>query len=242
MFSRQSGFHYFKFIFFTLFSFLFLSSCSSTDKEILKVQKQILEIEKKRFMIEKAKLQHCGCCSEDKSSGSCCPEILLILEKEEIEKVEDEKSPCKRIQLNEQIDIWKLAAKGDWSYSPSSLKSQEICEDEKKEYFYKQYSNSESYVASTQVPKTKQSSCINNVLFHGKSKLYQSMINSAPGSGKLDSEKDILSSIVNYNNAEKGRSFYYECKPTDPSKNWDKCTCVLYASYKDGKEGIQSLQ
>jgi hypothetical protein len=53
-----------------------------------------------------------------------------------------------------------------------------------------------------------------------------------------EDKSQILQESVEYNNAEKGRSFYYECKPTDQGMRWDSCKCVLYASYPEGKQGL----
>ncbi|MCX8000255.1 MAG: hypothetical protein N3A69_15095, partial [Leptospiraceae bacterium] len=200
-----------------LFIFLAVFQCNTLEKERLELDRQILEFEKER-------LKKCGCTCE------CTPKVVSY------EVVEAEKkvlSNCTKVFPPSREDIWNLAEKGDWSYSPKLLSQKEICREDLKETFYKIYHNTESYVAETQVPKTKKSSCINNVLFYGKSNLYDSMIGSATRELNINEEKEKLielkNKIIEYNTAEKGRSFYYECKPTDKEGAWNRCVCVLYA-------------
>jgi hypothetical protein len=50
---------------------------------------------------------------------------------------------------------------------------------------------------------------------------------------------NLKNEIIDYNTKQKGRSFYYECKPTDEKGNWYKCVCVLYASFEGGKEKLK---
>ena len=201
--------------------------CNTLDKERLELDRQILEF-------EKAKFQKCGCCNP----GEEKPTVLLY---KKPEAVDVPKKDCNPVSTAGHAEIWNLAEEGNWYYSPNQMSKGELCKEEPMESFYKIYSNTESYVAETQVPKTKKSSCINNVLFHGKDKLYQLMLEKTAKEElktELPSFANVKKETIEYNNAEKGRSFYYECKPTDPQKKWDKCTCLLYASYGGGKEKL----
>lgn len=219
-----------KFLTFTILTIFLGSSCNSLEKERLELDRQILEFEKERF-------QKCGC--------NCESNKVLIPYSVEVEKVEKKApSTCTKISPPTREEIWALAEKGEWSYSPKLLSQKEICKEFPKETFYKIYYNTESYVAETQVPRTKKSSCINNVLFHGKENLYESMIEDAAKEVgvKFEKEKfiDLKNQIIEYNTLEKGRSFYYECKPTDEKGLWNKCVCVLFASYENGKEQLKT--
>lgn len=49
---------------------------------------------------------------------------------------------------------------------------------------------------------------------------------------------EILRDIVSYNKEAKGRSFYYECYPSDSARAWNSCSCILYASYRNGEDGL----
>jgi hypothetical protein len=204
-----------------------LMGCQSLEKERLELDKQILEFEKERF-------KKCGCCVPVETHWVPPGKIVSGIKTGK---------DCVRIAPPSSEDIWKIAEDGNWSYSPKNLKLGEICREETKESFYKIYQNSESYVAETQVPKTKRSSCINNVLFHGKDKLYDLMLEkTAKDTGIQDYEKERFTKVKNetieYNTAEKGRSFYYECKPTDSQGAWNTCKCVLFASYAGGEDSL----
>lgn len=205
--------------------FLVFLGCTSLEKERLELDKQILEFEKERF-------RKCGCCGESVVKVTESTPIVAKTEKD-----------CTKTNPPSREDIWTLAEKGDWSYSPPLLEKSSVCQEDPKETFYKIYQNTDSYVAETQVPKTKKSSCINNVLFHGKDKLYDLMLDhTAKFMGITNYEKEKFTKVKNetieYNTAEKGRSFYFECRPTDPQGSWNKCTCVLFASYPNGRTGL----
>ncbi len=212
-----------KFLITILLIFLEIS-CNSLEKERLELDKKILEFEQERF-------RKCGC--------NC--ETTAIPYSFEIEK--KTLSNCTKIPPPTREEIWALAQKGDWSYSPKLLSQKEICKESPKETYYKIYHNTDSYVAETQVPKTKKSSCINNVLFHGKENLYESMIEDAAKEIGIAFDKEkwigLKNKIIEYNTLEKGRSFYYECIPKDEKASWNKCDCVLFASYENGKEQIK---
>jgi len=202
--------------------------CQSLEKERLELDRQILEFEKERF-------QKCGCvCQDSVAVTKYYTEPVKVVSKSE--------KDCIKVASPSKEDIWSLAEKGGWSYSPKLLEKSEVCED-LKESFYKIYYNTDSYVAETQVPKTKKSSCINNVLFHGKDKLYDLMLEHTAKLEGIDNyEKDrytkVKNEVIEYNTAEKGRSFYYECRPTDPTGSWNKCVCILFASYPSGRKGL----
>lgn len=217
---------------------LIFQNCSSLDKDILEVEKQKLEIERERLRLERDKFNKCN---------NCCGQGLSLkteVKPEERAYLYVEPAGCAKVKTPSSDDIWHLSENGDWSYPPNMLELGITCKDEKKEFFYKQFANTESYVAEKQVPSTKKSSCINNVVFHGKEKLYTQMVEKTKSeelnrdmAQKVDS-KIVVRDLVEYNNSGRGRSFYYECKATDPQKRWDKCACVLFASYTDGKEGL----
>lgn len=214
---------------FLIFSIL---TCSSLEKERLEFDKARLEFDKKKLEFEREKLKACGCCS---SCSTCGKSDEFVIEKKE-------KPDCIKENPPSSEEIWAISVEGNWHYSPDKIKGRNICKGDMKESFYKQFANTESYVAETQVPATKKSSCINNVLFSGKSQLYNLMIDKTAKEESValsKSEKgQILQETIDYNNAEKGRSFYYECKPTDAGGKWDSCKCVLYASYAEGKQGL----
>lgn len=211
-----------------------LGSCKSVEKERLELDKAKLEFEKKKLEFEKEKLKTCGC-SCTSSCSTCTGSEDVVVEKKEKPDCIKETSPTSE-------EIWALSVEGNWHYSPDKIKSKNICKGDFKESFYKQFANTESYVAETQVPATKKSSCINNVLFSGKSQLYNLMLDKTAKEESLTLSKQektqILQETVEYNTAEKGRSFYYECKPSDQAGKWDSCKCVLYASYPEGKQGL----
>ena len=224
----------------SLIVFIYIVSntfCNSLDKEKLDFEKEKLEFEKSKLEFEKQKTNSCCCCKTESKT----------LPKEEISSPElyippKESKDCDSLDKFIEGDIWSLSIDGNWFFPPYSLKKGIICKEDKKEFFYKQFSNTESYVAEKQVPSTKKSSCINNVLFYGKNPLYQLMIDkSSPIKINSDEKKRIIEKLIEYNNEEKGRSFFYECKPTDKNKKWDSCTCVLYASYPKGEKGVQNL-
>lgn len=208
-------------------------SCSSLEKERLALEKEKLELEKKKLQFQEEKLKACACCNPCSNCGKA--EEVVVVEKKE-------KPDCIKEPPPTSEEIWALSVEGNWHYSPNKIKSKNICKGDLKESFYKQFTNTESYVAKEQVPATKQSSCINNVLFSGKSQLYNSMLDKTTKEESITLSKEdksqILQESVEYNNAEKGRSFYYECKPTDQGMRWDSCKCVLYASYPEGKQGL----
>jgi hypothetical protein len=222
---------------------LLLSQCSSLDKEILEIEKQKLEVERERLKLERDRLHKCNnCCQQPTLSLKTEVKPILPLEEKAVFYVEP--MGCNKVKTPSSEDIWQISETGEWSYPPNFLELGITCKEEKKEYFYKQFSNTESYVAEKQVPATKKSSCINNVVFHGKDKLYTQMVEktkteelSKEMAQRVDS-KMVFRDVVEYNNSAKGRSFYYECKATDSQKRWDKCACVLFASYTDGKEGL----
>lgn len=213
-----------------LIPFLLLK-CSSLEQERLAFEKEKLEFEKKKLQFEKDKIKSCSCCNP---CNSCTTTTEVITEKKEKDCIK-EPSPTSE-------EIWALSVEGNWHYSPDKIKSKSICKGDLKETFYKQFANTESYVAEKQVPATKQSSCINNVLFSGKSQLYNLMIDKTAKEESIviskESKAQVLQESIDYNNAEKGRSFYYECKPTDQYGRWDSCKCVLYVSYPEGKQGL----
>lgn len=156
-------------------------------------------------------------------------------------KVEKE---CIKIPVPSKREIWELSIDGGWSYTPQKMEANDICEGDIKETFYKQYGNSESYVAKTQVPRTKMTSCISNVLLSGKRKLYDFMIDKTakeeltPEEQRSYKKNEVKKSLIEYITNGKKRSFYYDCMPTDPQMRWDQCKCVLYASYPLGKSGM----
>lgn len=159
-------------------------------------------------------------------------------------KCKVEKPTCIKVPVPSKKEIWDLAKEGGWSYTPQKMEANDICEGDEKETFYKEYFNSESYVAKTQVPRTKMTSCISNVLLSSKSKLYSLMIDktakeelSESDFGKMDKPK-VMENVVGYVTQGKKRSFYYDCIPTDPGMRWDQCKCVLYASFPSGKNGL----
>lgn len=216
-----------------IFILPFLFSCSSLEKERLALEKEKLEFEKKKLQFQEEKLKVCACCNPCTNCGKS--EEVVVVEKKE-------KPDCIKETPPTSEEIWALSVEGNWHYSPNKIKSKNICKGDAKESFYKQFVNTESYVAEKQVPATKQSSCINNVLFSGKSQLYNAMLDKTAKEESINLSKEdksqVLLESVEYNNAEKGRSFYYECKPTDQGGRWDSCKCVLYASYPDGKQGL----
>ncbi|MDX1959944.1 MAG: hypothetical protein SFU98_15340 [Leptospiraceae bacterium] len=229
-----------------------LSNCSSLEKERLELEKARLDLEKEKILFLKEK-SNCGCCTEKISNCKTCSEKIILTEAKVKEKEPEKflvypevKQDCEKISSPKSIDIWSLAKEGGWSFEPNKIKTGTVDSCDKEIVFYKEFSNTESYVAETQVPRTKKSSCTNNVLFHGKDKLYNLMIDkTAKENLSLEDQNrinkpELLKEIISYNNEGKLRSFYFECIPTDPKKNWDKCSCVLYASYKDGKNELIS--
>jgi hypothetical protein len=230
----------YKKIYYIVFLLSWILGCATgIEKERLELDKKILEFNRDKLEWEKKKSSNCCCCDCNVSEYILVPDKKV--EKQIVEYISN--TDCPKVKTPSKEDIWKLAEKGDWSYHPSILKTGEACKDDWKESFYKVYHNTESYVAETQVPKTKQSSCINNVLFHGKDKLYNLMIEKTfQENGRTFKDpseyESIKKDIIAYNNKVKGRSFYYECIPTDPNKNWDKCSCVLYSSHEKGKVGL----
>jgi hypothetical protein len=227
-----------------LYLFVFIcivstSFCNSLDKEKLDLEKEKLEFEKSKLEFEKQKLNSCCCCKTESKT---------VLKEQPIVNTElyippKQTKDCESIEKYWEGDIWSLSVDGNWFYPPYSIKKGAVCQEDKKEFFYKQFSNTESYVAEKQVPSTKKSSCINNVLFYGKSPLYHLMFDKSSQTRviSVEEKKKYIEKLVEYNNEEKGRSFFYECKPTDKLKKWDSCTCVLYASYPNGEKGIQNL-
>lgn len=222
-------------LFFTMF---LLPMCSSLEKERLELDRAKLEFEKKKLQFETEKLKACACsCMQ---SATCCnSEEIVVIEKKEKEKVD-----CIKEAIPSSEEIWALSVEGGWHYSPDKIKARNICKGDTKESFYKQFANTESYVAESQVPATKKSSCINNVLFSGKSQLYNLMLDKTAKEESITLSKtekaQILQETIEYNNAEKGRSFYFECKPTDSENKWNSCKCALYASYLMGKAGLST--
>ena len=216
-----------------LSAIIFTANCSSLEKERLALEKEKLEFEKKKLQFQEEKLKTCACCNPCGGCGKS--DEVVVVEKKE-------KPDCIKENPPTSEEIWALSVEGNWHYSPDKIKSKNICKGDLKESFYKQFANTESYVAEKQVPATKQSSCINNVLFSSKSQLYNSMLDKTAKEESVQLTKQdktqILQESVDYNNAEKGRSFYYECKPTDVGGRWDSCKCVLYASYPEGKQGL----
>jgi hypothetical protein len=212
-------------------------SCTSLEKERLDLDRERLEFDKAKLLFE-----------QEKSKSCCCPTCNETCKGNEIAKselfVEKKKtSDCGAFPSSELKDIWTISIEGEWYYSPQSVKQGILCKSDQKEFFYKQFSNTDSYVAETQVPATKRSSCINNVLFSGKPLLYASMIEKTAARNdvaKFD-KKVVLEKVIEYNTAEKGRSFYYECVATDKLKRFDSCKCVLYTSYPKGEEGVLEL-
>lgn len=228
---------------------LFLSCTSSFEKKKLEFEKEKLAFEKEKLAFERLKL-FC-----DKKNFSCLASYPPCKTKKSPcqppkqtnqpdTKPSNNTTDCQRIPVDSADDIWKIAEKGGWSYSYYALKQGYACQGDKKESFYKSYTNSESYVAKTQVHKTKKSSCINNVLFSAKGKLYKLMIDKTARQTMSSSEQrridrgQSLRQIVTYNNRGKKRSFYYQCKPTDPGRQWNRCICVLFASHENGKSGL----
>ena len=229
-----------------------LLSCASSnsfEKEKLAFAKEKLAFEKEKLAFEKLKFlcqKKSFTCNGKYSSclqikPACAKKSVVFLRPEH---KEPSKTDCVSIPTPSSQDIWKLAEKGGWSYSYFALKKGSACKGDKKETFYKSYGNSESYVAKTQVPRTKRSSCINNVLFSAKGKLYKLMLSktgkellSASQRAQVKQEK-VLRQVVQYNNEGKKRSFYYECKPSDAARQWNRCTCVLFASHENGKTGL----
>jgi hypothetical protein len=222
---------------------IFLSTCSSLDKEILEIEKQKLDVERERLKLERDRMMKCNnCCQQPTLSLKTEVKPILPLEEKAVLYVEP--IGCNKIKTPSSDDIWQISESGEWSYPPNLLELGITCREEKKEFFYKQFANTESYVAEKQVPATKKSSCINNVVFHGKDKLYSQMVEKTKSeelskemAQRVDS-KTVFRDVVEYNNSGRGRSFYYECRATDANKRWDKCACVLFASYTDGKEGL----
>ena len=209
--------------------------CSSIEKERLELDKAKLEFEKKKLEFERERLKTCGCTGCNTCNTCTTADEIVVIEKKD-------KPDCIKENPPSNEEIWALSVEGNWHYSPDKIKSKNICKGDFKESFYKQFANTESYVAETQVPATKKSSCINNVLFSGKSQLYNLMLDKTAKEESIALSKQdktqILQETVEYNTAEKGRSFYYECKPTDQGGKWDSCKCVLYASYPEGKQGL----
>lgn len=220
-------------VLFAIFVFSTLYSCSSLEKERLEFDKERLEFDKKKLQFEIEKLKSCNCTC---SLCSGCENV------EEVFIQKKEKTGCIKEIPPTSEEIWALSIEGGWHYPPNQIKTKTICKGDKKESFYKQFGNTESYVAETQVPATKKSSCINNVLFSGKAQLYNLMIDKTAKENSISIAKSnksqILQETIDYNTSEKGRSFYYECKPTDPGGKWDNCKCVLFASYPEGKTGL----
>jgi hypothetical protein len=139
-----------------IFFLQLIFSCSSLEKERLALEKEKLELEKKKLQFQEEKLKACACCNPCSNCGKA--EEVVVVEKKE-------KPDCIKEPPPTSEEIWALSVEGNWHYSPSKIKSKNICKGDIKESFYKQFTNTESYVAKEQVPATKQSSCINNVLF-----------------------------------------------------------------------------
>ncbi|MEM7180067.1 MAG: hypothetical protein AAF518_04085 [Spirochaetota bacterium] len=229
-----------------------LSSCASSssfEKEKLAFEKERLAFEKEKLAFEKLKFlcqKKSFTCNGKYSSclqikPACAKKSVVFLPKENLVP---SKTDCVSIPTPSSPDIWQLAERGGWSYSYFALKKGSACKGDTKETFYKSYGNSESYVAKTQVPRTKKSSCINNVLFSAKGKLYKLMLEktgkellSSSQRSRVNQEK-VLRQVVQYNNEGKKRSFYYECKPSDAARQWNSCRCVLFASHENGKTGL----
>lgn len=228
---------------------IFSLECSSLEKEKLEFEKEKLAFEKEKFAFEKNRI---GVCRElVLEKRILIPETKLIIPETKISQaelfVEKTENQCGKFPIGELRDIWELSVEGDWYYHPEKVKNGILCDNDKKEFFYKQFSNTDSYVAETQVPATKKSSCINNVLFTGKPELYKMMIdktiakNESELSGLNLDKKKSSEDLIRYNTAESGRSFYYECVPTDKQKKYNSCKCALYASYPKGEKGILDL-
>lgn len=238
--------------------FLINTCASDLEKQRLDFDKERLKFDREKFEFERQKFE-----CEKKRWGGCVPAAPVTIKTEtretdlitddcncNIPNVPEKKtllivpSNCEKIVPPTRDDIWALSIEGGWSYSPVKINNNDVCKDDYKESFYKQFTNTESYVAEKQVPKTKKSSCINNVLFSGKTRLYDLMISrtmreelSDGEAGKVD-KGEITKHVVEYNNSGQLLSFYYECKPTDAKAIWDRCACVLYASYPKGKIGL----
>ena len=71
--------------------------------------------------------------------------------------LENCKPDCIKENPPSNEEIWALSVEGNWHYSPDKIKSKNICKGDFKESFYKQFANTESYVAETQVPATEKS-------------------------------------------------------------------------------------
>ena len=223
---------------------LLLFNCSSLDKEFLDIEKQKLEVERERLKLERDRLNKCNNCCQPQAISLKAETRAVVPLEEKASFLYVEPTGCAKVKTPSTDDIWQISENGEWSYPPNLLELGITCRDEKKEYFYKQFANTDSYVAEKQVPATKKSSCINNVVFYGKDKLYSQMIEKTKSeeltrdmAQRVDS-KIVFKDLLDYNNSARGRSFYYECRATDPGKKWDKCACVLFASYMDGKEGL----
>ncbi len=228
---------------------IFNLECSSLEKERLEFEKEKLAFEKEKFAFEKNRIGVCRELVLEKrilvpDTKVLVPETKLSQSELFLEKKENQ---CGKFPSTELRDIWELSIEGNWYYNPEKVKSGILCENDKKDYFYKQFSNTDSYVAETQVPASKKSSCINNVVFSGKPELYKMMIEKTISKNELEltnveiDKKKTSEELIKYNTSEKGRSFYYECVPTDKLKKYDSCKCVLYASYPNGEKGIIDL-
>lgn len=219
------------------------------EKDKLKFEKEKLDFDKKRLEYLKKNCDKCcnsSCNNCNTPCNSCPTEASVEVQEPELAIVKEEKTGCERVLPPTPEELWKLGESGGWSYHPDKIKSDSICKGDDKEAFYKTYHSLESFVAETQLPKTRQNSCINNVLFYGKGKLYKLMEDktiserlSSTQASKIDKEV-VLKEIVEYNTSGKKRSFYYECLPTDPERTWGKCKCLLYASYPKGEFGLEA--
>ena len=228
---------------------IFNLECSSLEKERLEFEKEKLAFEKEKFAFEKNRV---GVCKElVLEKRILVPETKILTPDTNLSQaelfVEKKENPCGKFPSSEIRDIWELSIEGDWYYHPEKIRSGILCDNDKKEFFYKQFSNTDSYVAETQVPASKKSSCINNVVFSGKPELYKMMIDKTISKNESElsnvniDKKKSIEDLIKYNTAEKGRSFYYECVPTDKLKRFDSCKCVLYASYPKGEVGVLNL-
>lgn len=232
------------------------AACNTLEKEKLDLEKARLDFEKEKMSWEKEKGKCGSCCPSPCEKTDCRetvnePAVILVHPKtvqtenpvkETTPKLTtNETIPCERIAVPSLEDIWALSVEGGWSHHPEKISTNNVCRGDLQEYFYKQYSNNESYVAEKHVPRTRKSSCTNNVLFHGKDKLYNLMIEKTAKEEAPSASYDLESvkkDVVTYNTEGKKRSFFYECRPTDPQKRWDTCTCVLYSTYRNGKSGL----
>ena len=112
---------------------IFLSNCSSLDKEILEIEKQKLDVERERLKLERDRMLKCNnCCQQPTLSLKTEVKPILPLEEKAVLYVEP--IGCNKIKTPSSDDIWQISESGEWSYPPNLLELGITCREEKKNF------------------------------------------------------------------------------------------------------------